>query len=191
MLVPQPVLDRARRDRRAGRPPRSSRRRAPRRKFCRSSSSAARPTYAERRDATASCRRWAAPVSEILAAGEVHGKVPGVAGGDVERRGVHARAVVAHLEPGEAFAHVVGEVGLADLAVVDAVDTARRPACAPASTTSLRSIADSALRSACPRPARKSARSARALEERPGVGGQDAMSASYQRSVLPVRTPVL
>src|SRR5207245_4874045 len=58
------------------------------------------------------------------AACEVPGEILRVAGGDVERRRIHARPVVAHLEAGEALANVIGEVGLAELAVVDAVDAA-------------------------------------------------------------------
>src|SRR5262249_34743377 len=82
------------------------------------------PDVLERSDADGELPALSRAGERAPAASEVLGKVPRVARGDVERRGVDAGTVVAHLEAREPLAHVVGEVGLADLAVVDAVDAA-------------------------------------------------------------------
>src|SRR5262249_48465326 len=55
---------------------------------------------------------------------EVLGEALHVAAHDRERRRAYTGLVVAVLEAGEALAHVVGEAGLAHLAVVHAVDSA-------------------------------------------------------------------
>ena len=55
---------------------------------------------------------------------EVLRKFPQVAAGDAERRRSLARLGGARLESGEALADIVGEVGLAELAIVDAVEAA-------------------------------------------------------------------
>src|SRR5258706_356961 len=78
----------------------------------------------QRRDAAREALSHRGARESAPARAEVQGKLPQIARGDVERSGIHPGPVIAHLDPRDALAHVVGEIALSELPVVDAVDAA-------------------------------------------------------------------
>src|SRR5260221_13053287 len=123
MLVPEPMLDRARRVRRqeglGG--PYAPKRRA---EILELLSQRLVADVVQRRDAAAQPLSHRGAGESASARAEVKRKLPQIARGDVERSGIHPGPVIAHLDPGDALAHVVGEVSLPELAVFHAVDAA-------------------------------------------------------------------